>query len=321
MIDLITIGDVGIDTYYMLDAGDAAIRHCSAEKECELCFDLSEKISVEEIHICAGGNAANAAVGAARLGLKTSILTTVGIDADGKNILHILEREDVDLHNVKQDGFTNQTAALVYKGKRTLLVHHEDREYNLGDPKPARWIYLTSTNIGGYKMNEDIIRWAEANNSKLVYSPGTLQRKAGPSMYKNILEICDLIVMNKEEAVDYTKHNSDDISELLVKLLELGPAKAVITDALEGSYGSDGNNTYFVAASKAKTVDNTGAGDAYSIALTVGLAQGKSLPESMRWGSTNAASVVESVGPQKGLLSLTRLMNRLENCPPTKEIK
>ncbi len=315
MIDLLVVGDVGIDTYYLLDKEDASVHHVGNEKECELCFDMSEKIPVEQLEKTVGGNAANVAIGASRLGLKTALVSNVGRDEDGRSILCKLEKEDVELDYIKQSGKTNQTAALIYKGKRTLLVHHEDRKYSFDVSAPARWMYLTSTNIGGKNMNESIVGYVNKHNTKLVFSPGTLQRHAGANIYKNILEICDLIVLNKEEAIDYCGGDNEDIKTLLRKLLEFGPSRAVITDETRGSYGIDENeNIYFSDTCKSNTVDNTGAGDGYAVALTVALAKGKTLAEAMAWGSANAASVVEHIGPQQGLLSLPRLMKLVERC-------
>ena len=316
MIDLLVVGDVGIDTYYLLDNEDASVRHIGREKECELCFDMSDKIPVEQMEETVGGNAANVSIGSSRLGLKTALVSAVGRDEDGRLILCKLEKEDVELNYVKQSDKTNQTAALIYKSKRTLLVHHEDRKYSFDVSVPARWLYLTSTNVGGEKMNESIVDYVNKHNTKLVFSPGTLQRRAGAKIYKKILDICDLIIMNKEEAIDYVSGSSnEDNNVLLQKLGEYGPTRAVITDETRGSYGIDENeNLYISDICKSRAIDNTGAGDGYAIALTVALIKGKTLPEAMVWGSANAASVVEHIGPQQGLLSLPRLMKSVEEC-------
>lgn len=321
MTDLLVIGDIGIDTYYMLDNDDASICHTQKDNNDNLCFDLAEKIPVEEIKQTVGGNAANVALGATKLGLSTVLLSGVGKDDDGKTILHYLESHDIDLEHIDISGKTNQTVALVYKGQRTLLVHHEQREYDFHAPANVRWIYLTSTNVGGNKINGDIIDYIQKNNSKLVFSPGTLQRHAGPSRYRDLLENCDVIIMNKQEAQDYVGSDTDNITGLLEKLTSLGPEIAVITDTVHGSYGKHDDEIFSCDICPANTVDNTGAGDAYSTALTVALAQGKSLSEAMRWGSANAASVVGFVGPQEGLLNETQIHNKLGKCPACKPLK
>lgn len=62
----------------------------------------------------------------------------------------------------------------------------------------------------------------------------------------------------------------------------------------------------------AKLLQKTGAGDAYASALSAALIYGKDLPEAMRWGACNGAAVVESLGPEDGLLSYHGMMERLK---------
>lgn len=316
MTDLLIVGDVGIDTYYLLDENDASVNRRQNEQVATLCFEMGEKIPVEEIKKTVGGNAANVSIAATKFGLDTQIITYVGQDTDGKSALNTLEKNNVGIDEVKISGQTNQTVALIYKSKRTLLVHHEPRNYVFSTKLDARWLYLTSTNIGGDKMNNDIVDYINDNNIKLVFSPGTMQRHAGAERYKSLLEQTDLIVMNLREARDYVKNEDGDINRLLIELKKLGPNAAIITDETRGSYGIDSDdNLYYCPACRAKTVDDTGAGDAYAATLTVALSKGEILPEAMRWGSCNAASVVEHIGPQDGLLTLQKLKNKLEACP------
>ncbi|HPM27741.1 MAG TPA: carbohydrate kinase family protein [bacterium] len=316
MTDLLVVGDIGIDTYYLLDEHDACVNRPRNEQKATLCFEMGEKIPVEEIKQTVGGNAANVSIAATKLGLDTQIITYVGQDPDGRSALNTLEKNNVGIDEVKIGGQTNQTVALIYQTKRTLLVHHELRNYVFSTKHNTRWLYLTSTNIGGDKMNNDLAEYIASKNVKFVFSPGTMQRHAGPGGYKNLLKQTDLIVMNLREARDYVKDKKSDVDKLLIKLKELGPENAVITDETRGSYGIDNNNNlYHCPACRAKTVDDTGAGDAYSATLTVALSKGEALPEAMRWGSCNAASVVEHIGPQDGLLTLQKLKNKIEACP------
>lgn len=59
----------------------------------------------------------------------------------------------------------------------------------------------------------------------------------------------------------------------------------------------------------------TGAGDALASTTTVALSLGKSLEEALRWGSTNASSVLQGIGAQKGLLTRADLEKNLANPP------
>lgn len=317
MLDLTVIGDVAIDTYYLLDERDASVICSTRNRVCELCFELNEKIPVREIEITVGGNAANVAVAASRLGLDTGIVTTVGNDADGKQILYKLEREDVDLKQVVSQGKTNQTVAMIYEGKRTLLVHHEDRNYQIKELKPTKWIYLTSLSASGNNIVKPLLALVQDYNVKLIFSPGTYQRREGPKAYAELLEMTDVILMNKEEAEDYTGKNKASYNELLKELVELGPTRAVITDGANGSYGFDGVSYYKCSAGPAKVLESTGAGDAYAGGFTTAIIEGRTFDEAMKWGSANAASVIEHIGPQKGLLGIETLKQRSRKCKVT----
>lgn len=317
MLDLTVIGDVAIDTYYLLDERDASVICSTRNRVCELCFELNEKIPVREIEITVGGNAANVAVAASRLGFETGIVTTVGNDADGKQILYKLEMEDVDLKQVESSGKTNQTVAMIYEGKRTLLVHHEDRNYNLTSLKPTKWVYLTSLSAQGGKIAQPLLDLIQNYNVKLIFSPGTYQRREGPKAYAELLEMTDVIIMNKEEAEDYTGKNKVSYNELLKALTDLGPTRAIITDDVNGSYGFDGVKYYKCGVCPAKVLESTGAGDAYAGGFSAAIMQGKTFEEAMSWGSANAASVIEHVGPQRGLLSIDKITKRCNRCKIT----
>jgi sugar/nucleoside kinase (ribokinase family) len=62
----------------------------------------------------------------------------------------------------------------------------------------------------------------------------------------------------------------------------------------------------------AKLVEMTGAGDAFATSTVAGIIHGETLQEAMRWGAANSAAVVEEIGPQKGLLSFSKLQDTLK---------
>ena len=86
----------------------------------------------------------------------------------------------------------------------------------------------------------------------------------------------------------------------------------VITDGGEGSFGYDGEKYWKLDIFPAKLVEMTGSGDAFATGALAGLFHGKDLKEAMRWGAANGASVVEQVGPQAGLLTLSKMEEKLK---------
>ena len=62
-------------------------------------------------------------------------------------------------------------------------------------------------------------------------------------------------------------------------------------------------------------VERTGAGDSTSTGIIAALAYGKPMCEALRWGVFNSASVIQYIGPQKGLLKKTKMHKFLRENP------
>ena len=78
-LELLSIGDATLDVFLTPTESESL---CTLNnKECLICFSYGEKIPVKTIEYSVGGNAANNAVGAARLGVKAGIVTTLGGDS------------------------------------------------------------------------------------------------------------------------------------------------------------------------------------------------------------------------------------------------
>src|SRR3989344_4086513 len=92
MFDLISIGDPAVDNFFKIH--DAQVE---VEKDGkELCLRYGDKLPVEEYSLSLGGNTANNAVEAARLGLKTAAYLNIGSHLLGKFTLEKLKEEGVD---------------------------------------------------------------------------------------------------------------------------------------------------------------------------------------------------------------------------------
>jgi sugar/nucleoside kinase (ribokinase family) len=108
---------------------------------------------------------------------------------------------------------------------------------------------------------------------------------------------------------------------LLERFHALGASTVIITDGNNGAHGYDGAEHWFMPTVPAKVVEKTGAGDSFATAVTVAHLKGKPLSEALRWGATNSASVVESVGPQAGLLSTKKMNERLKRHASYKAVR
>lgn len=319
MYDLITIGDTVIDTYIPID--DAEILEKDGVKFLSLRYGF--KIPVSDGLSVVAGNAANNAIGASRLKLKTAIYTNVGNKDDEENDDRIkakLKREGVDIRYIGEtdDLPSNHNIVLTYQGERTILVHHQPFKFQLPDLDKSKWVYLTSMapNYINTPIINQLINYLERTGAKLAYQPGTFQVKLGAKKQVKVLSMTDFFIVNVQEAIHFLgmeeKKSPIPIKDLLKGIYDLGPKKVVITDGGKGSFGFDGEKFWELDVFPAKLVEMTGAGDAYATGVIAGLSHNQTLAESMRWGAANSASVVEQIGSTPGLLTLNKMEEKLK---------
>ena len=303
--DIISIGDMSIDIFLQISEAEANV-HCSVNKEdCQICFNYGDKLPVEKMTKTIGGNASNIAVGGRRLGFRTALVTTLGKDEEAKYVAKELWKEKVDTEYIKQDKRTNFTAALNYLGERTLFVYHEPRNYHLPRIAKAKYIYLTSMRDGWENIIDPLTAYLDRTQAKFAYNPGTYQLRAGVKLSQSLLDRCEVLFVNRQEAELFAdKPAGTDVEKLMNILHSHGPRIVVVTDGPKGSYISDVSAKYMIGIYDVPVIERTGCGDAYATGFMSALIKGKSPVEAMRWGSFNAASVLQQIGPQAGLLTI-----------------
>lgn len=114
--DVIAIGDMSLDIFQELDRKEAEV-HCSLHQtECKICFNYADKIPVNQLTKTAGGNAPNVAVGSRRLGFRSVLVATLGLDEEGRFLRETLLKERVDTRFIKFDKRSNITTCINYMG-------------------------------------------------------------------------------------------------------------------------------------------------------------------------------------------------------------
>ncbi len=314
MFDLISIGDSTIDNFVQIH--DAQVK-CNLNKtDCQLCVEYGDKIPVDSLSHQVAGNAANSSVGAARLKLESAIYTNVGSDPSGKQILEKLKKERVNIRYVMvNEGMeSNLSTVLTFQGERTIFVYHQQWKYRLPDLDPTKWVYFTSVGPSFTQSNivNELSAYLERTGAKLLYNPGTYQIKEGVKKNPKLLSLTEVFIVNFEEAEKILGKEDFSIKKLLKGIADLGPKVVVITNGTDGSCGFDGESFFKIDIFPANFVEMTGAGDGYATGLLAGLFHGENLPGAMRWGACNGAAVVEEIGPQAGLLTYEKMLNKLK---------
>lgn len=307
-LDLLSVGDATMDVFIVPTESEA---HCTIDdKESFICFTYGDKIPVKSLQYSVGGNAANNAVGNARLGVKAGLVSTLGDDTTGNQIVEKLEKEGVDTTFVikQPTADSNFSSIINYGGERTIFSYHAPRSYEFPVHLPVTpWVYLTSMGETFRPFYNHMVDFIKDNSSiKLAFNPGSRQIRAGTEALKEVLNITHVVYVNRKEAEELT--GMDDSQGRDKRLLEalsgLGPKISIITDGANGSFVFDSTTGKFYKAGvlPVDAYERTGAGDAFGAGCIAALIKGKSFEEALIWGTVNSASVIGYVGSQKGLL-------------------
>lgn len=321
-IDVLGIGDIVTDAFIrLLDNQAHAYKN---EHGKWLAMPFGTKLPFDHSEVVEGvGNAANAAVSFARLGLNSGIVTNVGNDRHGRDMITALHKNHVDTRfvHINPGKASNYHYVLWYKEERTILIQHVDYDYQWPRFRKAdipRWVYFSSVSEHALDYHDEIAEWLEDNPSvKLAFQPGTFQMKAGAERLRNLYARTEVLVLNREEAALVSGGDRRNLHDMFDRLHSFGPKIVVITDGPDGAYASDGNVRLSMPLypDPAPPVERTGAGDAFASTFVAALAKGNTLEGALQWAPINSMSVVQQVGARAGLLTEQQLGEWLAKAP------
>ncbi len=325
MYDFLAVGDIVTDEFIKLETAHV---NCDIDrKNCTITMAFGDKVPYELVKsVPAVGNGPNAAVSAARLGLKSALVTNMGNDRNGQNCFESLKEDNVaiDFVSVHEGKETNHHYVLWYDDDRTILIKHQEYNRIFPGTVESKWVYLTSLGEDSLEYHKQIVEYLKVRpNLFLVFQPGTFQIQLGKDELKDIYARTKIFFCNVQEAEKILGLDTLGTEELLKRLRALGPETIVITDGPKGAYAFDGENMWHQLPypDSKPPYERTGAGDAFASTTVAALACGKDLPTALSWGAVNSMSVVQEIGAQKGLLTRSQIEEYLKSAPANFETK
>lgn len=278
-----------------------------------------------------GGSPTNTAIGLARLGLKSAIVTRFGADHMGRFITEQLEREGVDTSSAKAD--PERLTALVILGIRDreqfpLIFYREncaDMALDVNDIddrliSSSKAVLVNGTHLSTpsvYDACRKAIDLAKASGGKVVfdvdYRPvlwGLTGRDLGENRYvasaevskrlQSILPYCDLIVGTEEEMRILGGHD-DTISAIravrqrtgALLVCKLGADGCV---AFAGDIPAEVEDGLLVQGFPVEVFNVLGAGDAFMAGFLSGWLRDKDVEQCCRLANACGAIVVSRHG-------------------------
>lgn len=319
--DFITIGGSTEDITFFTQEGVLMDNKDDILRQKLLCFEYGAKINIEKSLTNFGGGANNAAACLSALGFKVACLTAVGCKHIAQNIIDNMKKHGVHTELVQHIKKATSGLSFILVCQNEERIIFSSRGANsylsitdkiLNKIKNTKWIYIAS--LSG-KWKTDLDKIFSLKNINFVWNPGHYQLKNGYSHIKNFLKKTDVLILNKDEALElvvsnhiYLKQTNlflNNIVNLLKILHSWGPRIVVITNGIEGAKAFDGKNIYEQKIYKPKKiVDKTGVGDAFGSSFVAGLELFKgNIKKALDLGARNSASKITKQGAQNGLLN------------------
>ncbi len=250
-----------------------------------------------------GGKGANQAVAAARLGAEVHMVVKLGKDMFGDQAEANLVKEGVmhDWFLRSEESHTGVALILVDdSGENEIVVaagvnellRPEDVDQARGAIVGADML-LVELEVP-METVERAIRVAHEAGTKVLLNPAP-----GRPLSQQLLAMVDVLTPNETETQIITGMPVTDLEEAKAaarKLLAEGVKAVVITLGAQGALVVTPTRTQHVPGRQVKVVDTTGAGDAFSGALAVALAEGQELVKAVAFSCAAAALQVTRLG-------------------------
>lgn len=251
-----------------------------------------------------GGKGFNQAVASHKYGIDTTIITKIGADVFGQQMLEFSKKEKMDTSHVFVDENIPTGAAVIVvdeiSGQNQILVyagacdHITDEDLEKSKPVIASSkVFLTQL-----ETNLDIVYkavdFASAKGIKVLLNPAPFQKVSD-----DLLGKIDVITPNETEASLLTGINvktKEDAEKAAVILLEKGVKNVIVTLGSQGSYVRTADNSLYLEAHEVNAIDTTGAGDAFNGVFAARFAENDDIFEAARYANAAAALSVTRLG-------------------------
>lgn len=286
--DVITMGRVGVDLY-----------------------PEQSGVPLREVRTFAkslGGSPTNVAVGAARYGHRTAVITKVGADGFGDYVRSALRRFGVDDRFVGSDAELRTPIVfceLLPPESPSILFYREPTapdmrlatdELDLGAIRDARVFWTTGTGLSDEPSRSATLAALETRDRggitvhDLDYRPAFWFSPDEAGEHQRLaLRLATVAVGNVEECT--VAVGTGDPETLAGKLRDLGVDLAIVKLGGHGVLASWEGGTERFPAVAVRVVNGLGAGDAFGAAVCHGLLEGWDVPRTIRFANAAGAHV------------------------------
>ena len=284
---VLNIGSMNLDYVYQVD-------HIVQPGETEASFDMN---------VFLGGKGINQSMALAKAGAEVYHGGMIG--EDGQPFLDACKEYGVNADHIKMiEGKTGHAIIQVDKNAQNCILLYGGANQKLTES------YVDEV-LNDFESGDILLLQNEVNQLPYIvdqaYAKG-MQVALNPSPFNDKLKEVDLkkvsiFLLNEVEGGQIT--GMTDPEDVLAKMREMFPhAKIVLTLGKDGAKYAEGDVTYHQPIFKVQAVDTTAAGDSFTAALALKIAEGNSIVESAKFANKVASIVVTREGAQSSIPTL-----------------
>ena len=255
-----------------------------------------------------GGKGANQAIAAARAGGEVTMVSALGNDAFGQEMLDNFVNEGISVSSVKRvngpSGIalinvsieTGENSITVSPGANGLILPND---IELLDSEISQQDIIVIQNEIPIQTIEKIIYIAFQNGVKILYNPAPIA-----PIDKQILNKVSILVVNETEAKSIFDIDAIDLEQpnnLISFLSVFTIDQIIITLGERGALLHTSGTIEHYPAHHVKAVDTTGAGDTFCGYLATMVSQGNSISTSIKYAIAASAISIQSIGAQESI--------------------
>ncbi len=273
---------------------------------------IGETIFSDDFKLAHGGKGANQAVASKRLGADVYMISKVGQDAYGNQIVNSLQEENINVTNVFRDNSKPTGTAIITvdnDGNNSIIVvPGANMNLNLEEIDKCKEVIANSDIIVAQfetpiEVTIEAFKFARENEVITILNPAPAKK-----IPDELLKYTDIIVPNETEATTLTGVNVQDLESAKQAaniFLDKNVKYVIITLGNKGAALISKKNGILIPAYKVNVVDSTAAGDSFIGAISTKLKKDnfdiKSLEEAIKFANKVSAITVQREGAQPSI--------------------